>query len=90
MPLLRPLCPLVHALRTPPRMRPVLGPALQCRYSSWQGQRIAKWKSFEEIDAARNWVYMFTMESIPRGLCDVTYARSSGPGGQNVNKLVVV
>ncbi|KAK9468331.1 hypothetical protein V1512DRAFT_185982, partial [Lipomyces arxii] len=40
-----------------------------------------------EIDHARVWLTKFTVTDIPRHKFDVSYAHSSGPGGQNVNKL---
>jgi len=41
----------------------------------------------EELSAARQWLAKFDAETIPRTICDVTFSRSSGPGGQNVNKF---
>lgn len=35
---------------------------------------------------ARTWVDSFTLEDVPKEELDVSYARSSGPGGQHVNK----
>ena len=46
-------------------------------------------KEDPEISEARKWLSTFSPESIPRDICDVSFARSSGPGGQNVNKSVV-
>ncbi|KAK3117136.1 hypothetical protein LTR53_001793 [Teratosphaeriaceae sp. CCFEE 6253] len=40
-----------------------------------------------ELDAARKWLAKLDSETIPRSICDVTFSRSSGPGGQNVNKV---
>lgn len=40
----------------------------------------------DELDAARRWLANFDTETIPRSICDVSFSRSSGPGGQNVNK----
>ncbi|KAI5277003.1 hypothetical protein E4T47_00015 [Aureobasidium subglaciale] len=40
----------------------------------------------DELDAARRWLANFNAETIPRNICDVSFSRSSGPGGQNVNK----
>lgn len=40
----------------------------------------------EKIAAAREWLQKFNAETIPRNIGDVTFSRSSGPGGQNVNK----
>ncbi|KAK4549044.1 hypothetical protein LTR36_007500 [Oleoguttula mirabilis] len=41
----------------------------------------------EELDAARKWLANLDPETIPRTICDVSFSRSSGPGGQNVNKV---
>ncbi|KAI4733348.1 hypothetical protein E4T50_16094 [Aureobasidium sp. EXF-12298] len=41
----------------------------------------------DELDAARRWLANFDAETIPRSICDVSFSRSSGPGGQNVNKV---
>jgi protein subunit release factor B len=38
------------------------------------------------LAAARKWLHGFTAEQIPPRICDLSYSRSSGPGGQNVNK----
>jgi hypothetical protein len=40
----------------------------------------------EDQPAARQWLAKFNTNSIPRNLCEVSFSRSSGPGGQNVNK----
>jgi hypothetical protein len=42
----------------------------------------------DELDAARRWLANFDAETIPRSICDVSFSRSSGPGGQNVNKYI--
>ena len=42
--------------------------------------------SEEEQKAARQWLASYNPSTIPRNLCDVSFSRSSGPGGQNVNK----
>ena len=41
----------------------------------------------EELVEARKWRAAFTEESLPKG--QTTYSRSSGPGGQHVNKSVI-
>jgi len=43
--------------------------------------------SENDIANARIWLLNFTADSIPKHLWKVTYSRSSGPGGQNVNKV---
>lgn len=35
---------------------------------------------------AREWIDSFTIDDLPREDLEVSYARSSGPGGQHVNK----
>ncbi|KAI4732266.1 hypothetical protein E4T50_17150 [Aureobasidium sp. EXF-12298] len=44
----------------------------------------------DELDAARRWLANFDTETIPRSICDVSFSRSSGPGGQNVNKYLYI
>ena len=39
-----------------------------------------------DLASARKWIATFTSDSIPRDIGDVSFSRSSGPGGQNVNK----
>jgi hypothetical protein len=40
----------------------------------------------EDLSAARKWLANLNPDTIPRNLCEITFSRSSGPGGQNVNK----
>lgn len=35
---------------------------------------------------ARQWLSRLTINTVPRGICEITFSRSSGAGGQNVNK----
>lgn len=42
----------------------------------------------EELRAAREWLSKLNSQTIPRQICHVSFSRSSGPGGQNVNKFV--
>lgn len=39
-----------------------------------------------EIDNAREWISKFDHTKIPRTIFGISYSRSSGPGGQKVNK----
>ncbi|KAK7521537.1 peptidyl-tRNA hydrolase domain protein [Phyllosticta citriasiana] len=43
--------------------------------------------SEDEVKAARQWIEQLNPETIPRSMCDISFSRSSGPGGQNVNKV---
>ncbi|EGW35343.1 uncharacterized protein SPAPADRAFT_58571 [Spathaspora passalidarum NRRL Y-27907] len=40
----------------------------------------------KEIDASKKWVEKFTPIQIPTDVFTISYSRSSGPGGQKVNK----
>ncbi|GAO46437.1 hypothetical protein G7K_0668-t1 [Saitoella complicata NRRL Y-17804] len=48
-----------------------------------------RWFSADEHELAqlRKWKASFNPEIIPRDKCEIRFDRSSGPGGQNVNKL---
>ncbi|KAL5335724.1 hypothetical protein BJX70DRAFT_309099 [Aspergillus crustosus] len=43
--------------------------------------------SNDEVTAARHWLSKFNSTIIPRQVGEVSFSRSSGPGGQNVNKV---
>lgn len=41
----------------------------------------------DEIKAARQWLAGLDADTIrQKAVCDISFSRSSGPGGQNVNK----
>jgi peptidyl-tRNA hydrolase ICT1 len=42
--------------------------------------------SDEDLSSARKWLAALNPDTIPRNLSEITFSRSSGPGGQNVNK----
>jgi peptidyl-tRNA hydrolase ICT1 len=42
--------------------------------------------SDEDLQEARSWLDRLHAETIPKSICELSYSRSSGPGGQNVNK----
>lgn len=39
-----------------------------------------------DIEAAREWLKNFNTKTIPESITSVSFSRSSGPGGQKVNK----
>ncbi|KAF1966768.1 hypothetical protein BU23DRAFT_421729, partial [Bimuria novae-zelandiae CBS 107.79] len=41
----------------------------------------------EELQAARKWLAQLHAETIPKSIGELSFSRSSGPGGQNVNKV---
>lgn len=53
------------------------------RYSSSP----AKTHDDEGHKEARTWLARLNASTIPKNICEVTFSRSSGPGGQNVNKV---
>ena len=46
----------------------------------------AKTHDDEDHKEARTWLARFNAHTIPKNICEVSFSRSSGPGGQNVNK----
>jgi peptidyl-tRNA hydrolase ICT1 len=40
----------------------------------------------EDLQKARIWLDSLHAETIPKSICEMSFSRSSGPGGQNVNK----
>lgn len=52
--------------------------------------QLAELSTPEEMQTARTWIQAFeklSPDAIPRDSLQISYSRSSGPGGQNVNKL---
>ena len=44
----------------------------------------------EELNAARTWLARLNSMTVPRTICRISYSRSSGPGGQHVNKYIQI
>ena len=42
--------------------------------------------SEEDLKAARTWLENLHQDTLPKNIGEFTFSRSSGPGGQNVNK----
>lgn len=40
----------------------------------------------DDVEECRHWLSQFDAKTFPRSLGELSYSRSSGPGGQNVNK----
>ncbi|KAF9638216.1 putative peptidyl-trna hydrolase domain-containing protein [Lasiodiplodia theobromae] len=84
-PALRPTRALIAAAATAaPMRRPVLQ-ILHARLLA--SRRTAAAASEEDLAAARKWLQKLDSETIPPSIGDVSFSRSSGPGGQNVNKV---
>ncbi|KAK0114518.1 hypothetical protein ONS95_014008 [Cadophora gregata] len=65
-----------------PQLRGQLSLAQNCRaHSSHSGHSDAS-----DLDTARDWFQRFNQSTIPVKIGQTTYSRSSGPGGQKVNK----
>ena len=65
-----------------PRSRPILSQHVRA-FASKRGPADY---SDEDLAAARKWLADLNPDTIPRSLSEITFSRSSGPGGQNVNK----
>ncbi|OAG02659.1 uncharacterized protein CC84DRAFT_1166491 [Paraphaeosphaeria sporulosa] len=64
--------------------RPLLPVAPLVRFAS---DRSTSDASPEELQAARRWLAQLHAETIPKSIGELSFSRSSGPGGQNVNKV---
>ncbi|KAJ7082843.1 hypothetical protein B0H15DRAFT_912135 [Mycena belliarum] len=48
---------------------------------------LAALESPEDASLARAWISKFRATQVPKGSVELSFSRSSGPGGQNVNKV---
>lgn len=62
---------------------PAISPLVHHRYSSSSSPVD---EEEEQLARARTWIANLSPSTIPKSICDISYSRSSGPGGQNVNK----
>jgi len=60
-------------------------PLLHVRYAA-SARAACVEASSNELQAARKWLAQLHADTIPRSIGELTFSRSSGPGGQNVNK----
>ena len=68
--------------------RPGASPPLECAWSRCRLSTVAsELGSASEVEELIAWRSSFTRDSIPYRSFAVQHARSSGPGGQNVNKV---
>lgn len=72
-----------HCLHLPPTARPWLAVASIRRFASGKSRTNAR---EEDLQAARKWLDQLHADTIPKSIGELTFSRSSGPGGQNVNK----
>ncbi|KAJ7036818.1 RF-1 domain-containing protein [Mycena alexandri] len=49
--------------------------------------RLSTLESVQETASAREWISQFRALDIPKAAVQLSFSRSSGPGGQNVNKV---
>ncbi|KAF9500095.1 hypothetical protein BDN71DRAFT_1265828 [Pleurotus eryngii] len=69
---------LVNGLATSTR---VCSPALK------NPPRLENLITTQDASEAREWVARFKSQQVPKNLVELSFSRSSGPGGQNVNKV---
>ncbi|CAG8033770.1 unnamed protein product [Penicillium olsonii] len=65
--------------------------SMHCR--SWRIPCVYSLRRFvsradQDVQIARDWLKTLNAKTVPRHICEVSFSRSSGPGGQNVNKSV--
>ncbi|KAF2501008.1 hypothetical protein BU16DRAFT_555513 [Lophium mytilinum] len=78
--LARPLVPPAPLVSTPSLL-------LSATLRFFASQRSASDATADDIQAARRWLEKLDPDTIPKAICDLSFSRSSGPGGQNVNKV---
>ena len=73
------------AARVFTRTRPALPPPPSAVRFASSGRSSGE-ASHEELQAARTWLAQLHADTIPKSIGELSFSRSSGPGGQNVNK----
>jgi hypothetical protein len=73
------------AVRASLTTRPLLAVAPAVRFASGSSSSSSE-ASPDELQAARKWLAQLHAETIPKSIGELSFSRSSGPGGQNVNK----
>jgi peptidyl-tRNA hydrolase ICT1 len=66
------------------------GPAGPTIARTFASRRAAAEPDEKDLTAAREWLNKFNSKTVtvPRDICEISFSRSGGPGGQNVNKSV--
>jgi hypothetical protein len=90
------LCSMLIRILSPPfpykalHLRAPVSNTIRCYVSRDKHGLPERKKPFHALDednqAAYTWLQAFTPQQLPKGMCEVTFSRSGGPGGQNVNK----
>ncbi|GJE85559.1 hypothetical protein PsYK624_016380 [Phanerochaete sordida] len=84
---------LTNLFRQPWKARERLPHTLACAVRWMSSQSLPRapdlktLESPEDNERARAWIERFKTQSIPRESVELSFSRSSGPGGQNVNKV---
>ena len=82
---------LPHLLPSPVCLRLPITQSIRC-YANIDKSNPTRKTKFSALDDEMKALHLFvknlTPGQLPKDLCKVTFSRSSGPGGQNVNKYI--